>query len=486
MLRENQAKQLSFHSILYHKIPKKHILKRINEAIDLTFVNKILSKSYCAHLGRPAREPEMLLRMHVIKSLYKLSDEKLVDEVEVNLAFKWFVGMNPEEAVIHPSLMTKFRTMRLQGLVMDDIITELVRQCIARGIIEAEDGVSIDSTHVQANTVKKVPERIMKRLAQRIFKEAKVEGEAIPDYKEIEDHNEAKAVMKAFVEETIEAYETAAPEATADAKAVLESDLFIEQKGVRSLQDRDARVGSKSRTHQFFGYKDEYVLTNSGLITAVNVAPGNYVDGRRFSELYEQTKKSGLQVNGVQADKAYFQPDILKGLKEEGVPAYIPVSASRYRMDEARSSYNKDSDQWYCYQGNETVARRQVTRKVLGVPQKKLVYTFDEEKCQACPHRVECMEGRKKAKVLEISINAPEYYEHSQWAKTEAFQEGYRKRARIEPKNAELKRHMGLARAYGYSLRSCATQGKLTAFAADLKRIANLVYPQIPKSRKQA
>lgn len=476
MLRENGAKQLSFHSALYHRIPKKHILKRINEAIDLSFVGKILARSYCPHFGRPAREPEMLLRMHIIKILYTLSDERLVDELQVNLAFMWFVGMNPDDEVIHPSLLTKFRTMRLKDMTMDEILTELVRQCIERGIIEAEDGVSIDATHIEANTVKKVPERVMKRLAERIFKEANVEGAPIPDYKEIADHQQAKAVMKTFVEEAIETHRKAAPKATADAEAVLNSELFIEQRGIRSLQDRDARVGSKSKTQQFFGYKDEYMMTNSGIITAVTVAPGNYVDGKQFAALFERTQKSGLKINAVQADKAYFQPDILKAIQAKEISAYIPVSASRYQMDETQFSYNKDSDQWYCCKGNETVKKRQVTRKVHGDDYKKLIYKFDSQMCQACPHRTECLNGQKgKAKKLEISENVPAYYEHSQWAKTEEFREGYKKRARIEPKNAEQKCHLGLARAYGFNLESVTRQSQLTAFTTDLKRVAYLV-----------
>lgn len=480
MLREGGAKQLSFHSELYQKIPQKHLLRRINDAIDLKFTRGILAKSYCLHFGRPAKEPEMLLRMLIIKSLYHLSDERLMDDMAVNLAYMWFVGMYPEEDPIHTSLLTKFRTLRLKGLAIDEIIVMLVKQCIEKGIIEPEDGISIDSMHIEANTVKKVPERIMKHLARRIFKEAEVEGKPIPDYTQITDHNEAKATMKAFVEEVITEHAKAAPKATADAKAVLASDLFIEQKGIRSLSDRDARVGNKSKTQQFFGYKDEYIMTHSGLITALTVASGSYVDGQRFSELLERTEQSGLKLNAVCGDKAYFRADILNELLAKGLPAYIPVSASSYRVDEERFTYNKDSDQWYCNRGNETVKVQSKTRKARGTCSTALVYHFGKEGCRNCPDRLACMgKSRLKAKRFEVSANSPLYYAHSQWQKTEEFREGYKKRAKIEPKNGEQKRFHGLNRAYGMGKACVSTQSKLTALAVDLKRIVYLACAQV-------
>ena len=83
--------------------------------------------------------------------------------------------------------------------------------------------------------------------------------------------------------------------------------------------------------------------------------------------------------------------------------------------------------------------------------------------------------GTTKAKRFQVGLNAGEYYEHNQWAKTEDFKEEYKKRAEIEWKNGELKRFHGLDRADGYGLRSVRIQAKLTALAVNLKRIARIV-----------
>ena len=481
MLRTD-PKQLSLYSLLYYNIPENHILKTINKSIDLKFVNKLLESSYCKYYGRPAKEPEMMLRIQILKYLYNLSDEQLVQDLNVNLAYKWFIGLNPEDPLPEISLLTKFRTHRLKDISMDAIITEIVRQCVEKGIIQSRNGIVIDTTHIEANTMKKVPERIMKQLARNIFKAKGQEEYEIPDYTQIENHLEAKQVMKEYLEDLIEQSSEEASskevlEAVKQAREILESDLFIEQKGIRSLVDKDARVGYKSKTQSFYGYKAELCQTTDGsLITSITVEPGSYVDGSHFKEHLKGTGEAGMKVSGVYGDKAYFRADILNMIKAKEAQAYIPVSASAYKIDEELYSYNKDSDQWFCVMGNETVSVKTKTRKSKGKEIKLLEYRFERELCRNCRRRPECTgKSRRIAKLLRIGVNTPELYEYSQRAKTPEFLEEYRRRAKVEPKNAELKRFHGLNRAKGYGLKSVRIQAKLTALVVNLKRIARMV-----------
>jgi len=422
-----------------------------------------------------------MLRIQILKYLFNLSDEQLIQDLNVNLAYKWFIGLNPEDPLPEISLLTKFRTQRLKDISMDDIITEIVRQCVEKGIIQNSNGIVIDTTHIEANTIKKVPERIMKQLAKNIFKSMGQEEYEIPDYKQIEDHVKSKQVMKEYLEDLIEQASVKTSEevveAVKEAQEILESDLFIEQKGIRSLVDKDARVGYKSKNHSFYGYKAEICQTTDGsLITSVTVEPGSYVDGSKFKDQLECTLLSGLTVKGVYGDKAYFRPDILNLIEEKEAVAYIPVSASAYKIDEDLYSYNKDSDQWFCVMGNETITVKSITRKRKGQKKKFLEYSFKREHCRTCPRRADCIGKSKRiAKLLTVSVNTPGLYEYSQRAKTPEFLDEYRKRAKIEPKNAELKRFHGLNRAKGYGLQSVRIQAKLTALAVNLKRIAKLV-----------
>jgi len=295
-----KPKQLSLYSILYDKIPKKHLLKDIAKAVDFRFINRMLATSYSKHFGRPAKEPEMMTKLLILQYLYNLSDVKVIEEAAINLAYMWFIGINPEEDLPDASLLAKFRTQRLKDTNVDDIIKEVVRQCIQNGIIKGI-GLSIDATHTSANTIKKVPERIMKHLAKKILKNVGEElGQVpeeintnIPDYKAIEDHKEAKETMKEYLEIMMEEVGNSVDisrmpqteQAINEATQILNDEKFILQKGIRSLIDKDARVGYKSKTDSFYGYKVEFaMIPEERIITAIEANDGAYVDGNNFEE----------------------------------------------------------------------------------------------------------------------------------------------------------------------------------------------------------
>ncbi len=110
-----------------------------------------------------------MCKLLILQHLYNLSDERVVEEASLNLAYMYFLGLNPEDTLPDKSLLAKFRCHRLQDISLDEIITEVVRQCVEKGIIKGTS-VSIDATHVEANTIKKTPERLMKHLARKIVK----------------------------------------------------------------------------------------------------------------------------------------------------------------------------------------------------------------------------------------------------------------------------------------------------------------------------
>lgn len=486
MLRNTSFEQLDFlQYIEYHRIPKNNILLQIDSEISLDFINELLADKYNKAFGRPAWKPEIMIRIGILQRMYNLSDEAVIDEIAINRAYEYFCHLSPMNELPHPSTLCKFRKMRLDENTMDEIMTEIVRQMVEKGIIKSESGIVIDSTHINANTIRKVPERLMEHMAKNIFRETaeqsglndedvekavKENAAGLPKWEEYDDHIEAKKDMKRALENVIAdaPYEL---ESVEEAREVLESDRFIEQKGIRSLIDKDARVGRKDHTTSFFGYKSEYMMTESGIITGMTVKPGNYRDGDCFKKLLEKTREAGIEPTAAYGDKAYCRPDVLEEIKKLEIDAYIPLSYAAYRINEELFSYNKDSDTWTCIYGNESSTGK---RKKNG-DRESIVYRFEKEQCRNCPHRQECM-GRTRlvARKLIIGTSTAELYEHSQFTKSEDFLENYKIRARIEPKNAEMKRFHGLDRANGYGLKSVQLQSMFTAIAVNLKRMIAL------------
>ena len=92
------------------------------------------------------------------------------------------------------------------------------------------------------------------------------------------------------------------------------------------------------------------------------------------------------------ADKAYFKKPILDDIKEIGAKPYIPVSAAAYKIDEEKFSYNKDSDEWFCVQGNKTEIKKYYKDKR---EKEYYKYYFEKEKCRNCPLRENCVSGTR-------------------------------------------------------------------------------------------
>lgn len=194
-----------------------------------------------------------MAKLLFIQYLYNLSDVKVIEEATYNLVWLWFLGLNPEDKLPDPSLLAKFRTQHLSEYSLVDIITEIIRQCVEKGLVKG-NGISIDATHINTNTGKLVPERIMTHLAKRIFKAieedlGKLPSEIdpnIPDWTKETNHKKAKKMMRGYLEKTMEQAESLAGDKThqalTEAKEVLSDERFILQKGIRSLVDKDVRA----------------------------------------------------------------------------------------------------------------------------------------------------------------------------------------------------------------------------------------------------
>ena len=116
MLKDHSQLQLSLspYQGLYDAIiPEDHLLRRIKENIDFSFVNPMLRKQYCENFGRPAKEPEMMFKLLFLKKLYDLSDEALISSAQTDMAYKFFLNLEPEAKMIDSSLLTKFRKTRI-------------------------------------------------------------------------------------------------------------------------------------------------------------------------------------------------------------------------------------------------------------------------------------------------------------------------------------------------------------------------------------
>lgn len=128
MLSNLTSLNLSPYLALYDQlIPKNHLLRQINDLVDFSFVYETLESQYSLDNGRTAVCPIQMFKYLLLKSMYDLSDNDVVERARYDLSFKYFLGLSPEDEVIHPSLLSKFRRQRLKDTDLLDILIQKKR-----------------------------------------------------------------------------------------------------------------------------------------------------------------------------------------------------------------------------------------------------------------------------------------------------------------------------------------------------------------------
>lgn len=149
-------------------IPKDNLLRRIKEEVSFTFVYDELVSKYCLDNGRNAIDPLRMLKYLLLKCLFRLSDVDVVERSRYDMSFKYFLDMIPEEDVIDPSSLTKFRKLRLKDLnLMDLLIQKSAEMAIEKGVIKS-NSLIVDSTHTFARYNAKSPREQLRELSKAL------------------------------------------------------------------------------------------------------------------------------------------------------------------------------------------------------------------------------------------------------------------------------------------------------------------------------
>ncbi|EOV9529298.1 transposase, partial [Bacillus cytotoxicus] len=105
-------------------VPKDNMLRQLNELVDFSFVLEELQDKYCLDNGRNAVPPVRMFKYLLLKSIFDLSDVDVVERSKYDMSFKYFLDMAPEDMVIDPSSLTKFRKLRLTDVGLLDMLIQ--------------------------------------------------------------------------------------------------------------------------------------------------------------------------------------------------------------------------------------------------------------------------------------------------------------------------------------------------------------------------
>jgi transposase len=151
MGNHSRSESLFYYFRLEDQVPENHLLRLIDRHIRFDFIRAKLKDSYSA-AGRPSIDPELLLRMLLVGYLYGVTSErKLVAELRMHLAWRWFTGLGFDQEIPHHSTFSKNRHGRFQeSNLFQELFEEIVARCVEAGLVKGEH-MSVDGSFIQAN-----------------------------------------------------------------------------------------------------------------------------------------------------------------------------------------------------------------------------------------------------------------------------------------------------------------------------------------------
>ena len=292
MIKRQESMVLSQYTELYELIiPKDNLLRRIMDLVDFSFVFEELREKYCPDNGRNAIDPVRLFKYLLLKSIYDLSDQDVVERSMYDMSFKYFLGMAPEEPVINPSTLTKFRKQRLKDVeLLDMLIMKTMEIALEKEVITTRS-IIVDATHTRARYALKSPMEILKDQSKNLRKSVYAVDESMKDKFPEKNTTEELTDELDYCHQLIEVIEQegALPNVPKVKERLnrLKEIVADDTEHLRASEDEDTRVGHKSANHSFFGYKTHLAMTEERIITAAVITTGEKSDGKYLPELIE-------------------------------------------------------------------------------------------------------------------------------------------------------------------------------------------------------
>ena len=438
MGHHTRSEALFYYFRLEDQIPETHLLRLIDKHISFEFVRQQLKDSY-SDTGRPSIDPELLLRMLLIGYLYGISSErKLVEELRMHLAWRWFTGLGFDQEIPHHSTFSKNRHGRFQeSKLFEELFERIVQQCVEVGLVQGRE-LSVDGSFVEANAAKE--SRIPR---EQLVEAAQVHYTLRQYLKEVEEQNP--------VEEPVH-----------------------EQEQV-STTDPDSTYATKGGTPARLGYYDNYLVDNgSCVIVGVQATAARMSQETVAAEdmIARFAQWHGREPASVVADATYGNGEFLQWLLDRGITPYMRTRDNARRKNNPgygpeRFTYLPESNSYRCPAGE------QLNYVGLNVRNRAHAYIGSAKRCGAYSQKAQCTSGRYK--YLAIHIHEPARQRARELANTPEFLTAQRQRKKVEALFAELKNQIGLRRLRLRRLKCVREQFFLAAAAQNIKRLVRFL-----------
>jgi len=153
-------------------VPADHLVRKMEAALDLSFIYPLVESMYSSERGRPSIDPVVLIKMAFIQYTFGIrSMRKTIEEIETNLAYRWFLGFGFYDKVPHFSTFGKNYERRFKDTdLFEHIFYRILKEATEKKLISS-DHVFVDSTHVKASANKRKFEKKVVRKKTKAYQE---------------------------------------------------------------------------------------------------------------------------------------------------------------------------------------------------------------------------------------------------------------------------------------------------------------------------
>ena len=432
---------------LEDRIPADHLLRRIDAVLDLSWLRGELAPYY-SHTGCPSIDPELMIRMLLVGYCHSIrSERRLCQEVDMNLAYRWFCRLGLEDKIPNHSTFSVNRHGRFRDSdALRQVFESVVCQCMEAGLVGGE-GFAVDASVIEAD-------------ASRF---GRIEGSEI-DWAD-------KQLSRRAIKEYVEALETE------------NSPLNPDQKPkALSPTDPAAAWTRRGRNKVMFSYSLNYLIDmESAVIVDVEATPtriSKEVDATE-TMLDRTEERFALKPDHIAGDKAYGTGEMLGWLVDREIDPHIPVwdqtkVAANGKFVRDDFTYHKERDVYICPNGKVLTTTGRIDKGTT------FKYVAKKSDCGQCSLKPQCTTGRERRLGRDINQEARDYTQALMW--TDAYWQSAIGRKQIERLFGEAKHHLSMTRLRLRGLTGARDEFLLTATVQNLKRLVERVAIPPPRA----
>lgn len=446
--------QLAMHMVTIEDLmPREHFLRKLEAALDLSFVYEETAPLYSKKYGRPAIDPVVIVKYLLVGFLYGIPSERQIERrVQTDIALRWYLGLDLFDRVPDHSTVSQLRRRKPSfRKVFRRLFEEVVGQCVEKGLVSGRV-VGVDSTHVRANASRASEELV------EVAEEAGVYWERLDDYEE----------------EGLEELERRTGKRRKKRTKQIKRDNRRTHKRVSRTDPESGHLKRPGKPEGPHYLAHQAVDSDYGIIVGQTVTAGDVNDSVQFLGLIEHIHENVVPIQAAAADAAYDFPLAHRALGELGIGFFVrpQKTAARVSVQFTRDDFCRDEnrDVYLCPIGKELCLRR-LARSASGLFWE---YQADKRDCALCPLREKCLceSDKRGARKVSVSYFASDRQRNLERRSSPEYREALKLRqVWCEGSFSAQKREHNLARVLRRGLEAAEDHCLLSATALNLKRM---------------